>query len=300
MLCMLCIDLIFCTNQNVISNYGVDVSMFKKCYHNIIHGRIDIPAPLPSVYVRESWSYNKANVENIKKAVSNFNWNRAFENLSADEKVELLNETLLNIFRNYIANKKIKCEYRQPPWMTDNIKKSLKQRSKLTKIFYNNGQRNRDHIKVLEKSEKCTSLITEAEKNYIPKMTSKLENSNTAPKTYWSILNRLLYSKKILAIPPLLVDGNFISDFCEKANLFNNFFASICRPIKNNSRLPPFIYKTNTRIYCFCVTNKNILSIINSLDSSKAHGHDNISIKMINILKRVSYYIPKKSFLRNH
>ena len=147
---MLCIDLIFCTSQNVICNCGVDVSMFKKCHHNIIHGKIDIPVPLPPVYVHEVWDYNKANVENIKKAVSNFNWNRAFENLSVDEKVELLNETLLNIFRNYIPNKKIKCDYRQPPWMTDNIKKSLKQRSKLTKIFYKNGQRNSDHIKVLE------------------------------------------------------------------------------------------------------------------------------------------------------
>ena len=112
-------------------------------------------------------------------------------------------------------------------------------------------------------------------------MTSKHENSNTAPKTYWSILNCFLYNKKIPAIPTLLVDGNFISDFCEKANLFNNLFASICTPIKNNSRLPLFIYKTNTRIHCFCVTNKNILSIINSLDSSKARGYDNISNKMI-------------------
>ena len=67
--------------------------------------------------------------------------------------------------------------------MTDNIKKSLKQRSKFKKIVYKNGQRNRDHIKVLEKSEECTSLISEAEKNYILKMTSKFENSNTAPKT---------------------------------------------------------------------------------------------------------------------
>ena len=114
------------------------------------------------VYVREVWDYNKPNVENIKKAVSNFNWSRAFENLSVDEKVELLNKTLVNIFWNYIPNKKIKCDYRQPLWMTDNIRKSLKQRSKLTKIFYNNGQRNSDHIKVLEKSEECTSLITEA------------------------------------------------------------------------------------------------------------------------------------------
>ena len=97
--------------------------MFKKCHHNIIHCKIGIRVPLPRVYVHEVWDYNKANVENIKKAVSNFNWNRAFENLSVEEKVELLNETL-NIFRDYIPNKKIKCDYCKPPWMTDNIKKS--------------------------------------------------------------------------------------------------------------------------------------------------------------------------------
>ena len=88
------IDLMFCTNQNVISNYGIHVSMFKKCHHNIIHGKIDIRVPLPPVYVCEVWDYNKTNVENIKKAISNFNWNRAFENLSVDEKVELLHKTL--------------------------------------------------------------------------------------------------------------------------------------------------------------------------------------------------------------
>ena len=35
------------------------------------------------------------------------------KNLSVDDKVELLNETLLNIFQNYIPNKKIKYDYRQ-------------------------------------------------------------------------------------------------------------------------------------------------------------------------------------------
>ena len=84
--------------------------MFKK-YHHIIHGKIDICDPLPPVYVCEVWDYNKANVENIKKAVFNFNWNRAFENLSVDEKVELLNETLLNVFRNYIPKQKLKYDY---------------------------------------------------------------------------------------------------------------------------------------------------------------------------------------------
>ena len=36
------IDLIFGTNQSVISNHGVGVSIFDKCRHNIIHGKINI------------------------------------------------------------------------------------------------------------------------------------------------------------------------------------------------------------------------------------------------------------------
>ena len=162
-----CIDLIFCTNKNIISNYGVDVSISEKCNHNIIFGKINISVPLPPVYVREVWDYSKANVEHINKAISNFNWHNAFKDLSVDDKVKLLNETLLNIFRNYIPNKKIKCDYREPPWMTDKIKTLLKYRNKLTKMFYKNGQKTEDHEKVLQISAECTNEILEAKNTYI-------------------------------------------------------------------------------------------------------------------------------------
>ena len=97
------------------SNSGVDVSIFKKCHHNIIFGKINIRVPLPPVYIPEVWDYKNADVEHIKKAISNFDWKNVFKSLSVNQKVETLNETLLNIFRNYIPNKKIKCDYRQPP-----------------------------------------------------------------------------------------------------------------------------------------------------------------------------------------
>ena len=84
-------------------------------------------------------------------------------------------------------------------------------------------------------------------------MTTKREDSTIVPKTYWAKLNRLLYNKKILAVQPLLADGSFMSDCCNKANLFNNFFASICTPIKNNSVLSSLLYKTYTRISSFHV-----------------------------------------------
>ena len=49
------IDLIFCTNQSVISNHGVDVSIFDKCHHNIIYGKINIRVPFPPTYMQEVW-----------------------------------------------------------------------------------------------------------------------------------------------------------------------------------------------------------------------------------------------------
>ena len=107
--------------------------------------------------------------------------------------MDLQNETLLNTFQNYIPNKKIKCGYRQLPWMTDSIKRSLKERSKLTKCYYKNGQKKRDFEKLLEKSSDYTKEILEAKNNYILKMTTKLQNSKTAAKTYWAVLSRLLY-----------------------------------------------------------------------------------------------------------
>ena len=120
-----CFDLTFCTNQIVISNHGADVSIFDKCHHNIIYGKINIRVPLPQTYMRVVWDYEKANIENTEKSISNFDCNKAFENLSVDEKVDFLNKTLLNIFRKYIPNKKIKCDYQQPQWMTGKIKKYL-------------------------------------------------------------------------------------------------------------------------------------------------------------------------------
>ena len=85
--------LIWLTIPSVISNHGV-VSIFDKCHQNIIYGKINICVRLPPTYVQEAWDYEKANIENIKKAISNFDWNKAFENLSVDEKVDFLDKAL--------------------------------------------------------------------------------------------------------------------------------------------------------------------------------------------------------------
>ena len=122
-----------------------------------------------------------------------------------------------------------------------------------------------------------------AQNDCTQRMTNKLNDPKAAPKAYWSIFNRFLYNENIPAIRPLLVNGKFVSDFCTKANPFNDFFASICTPINNGSTMPPFLYKTNVRTNSFRINYNDISLIIKNLDSNKAHGCDNISIKIIQI-----------------
>ena len=51
--------------------------------------------------------------------------------------------------------------------MTENVKKPLKERSKLTKYFYMNGQRKEDHEKLLAKANNCMKEILETKNEYI-------------------------------------------------------------------------------------------------------------------------------------
>ena len=85
-------------------------------------------------------------------------------------------------------------------------------------------------------------------------------------------------------IPLLLVNDNFITNFLEKSNLFNEFFSKQCQPLQNNSTLPKSnTYHTENRLNDITFDNEKLLKIIQSLDANKAHGHDGISIRMLKL-----------------
>ena len=136
-----CIDLIFTSNPSFISASGVELSLYEKCHHNLIYGKINFNVPLPPPYIREVWDYKNAKVENIQQSVSGIDWNFIFQGKTVNQKVNILNECLLNVFHNFIPNKKIKFNYKDPPWMTEIVKSKLRERSNLVKRYYKNGKK---------------------------------------------------------------------------------------------------------------------------------------------------------------
>ena len=99
---------------------------------------------------------------------------------------------------------------------------------------------------------------------------------------YWSLLKIFLNNKKISLIPPLFHENRFITDFKEKAELFNSFFSNQCSLLKSCSKITTNLrYVFDKRLPTINFTADNIEKGIVSLNPNKAHGHDNISISML-------------------
>ena len=83
------------------------------------------------------------------------------------------------------------------------------------------------------------------------------------------MLERFLNNKKIPCIPSRFHENKLMTDFREKVEIFNSFFAKQCSLINSNSSLPSEITKkTENSIYFVRFSTEDILQIINNLDSN--------------------------------
>ena len=96
-----------------------------------------------------------------------------------------------------------------------------------------------------------------------------------------------------------MVDDKFVNHTKTKADIFNNFFAEQCTPSKNDSKRPSNqIYLTQSKSVSLDFNEDEVLKIIRSLNIHKAHGYDDISIRMIKICDK-SLLKPLISLFKN-
>ena len=75
-----------------------------------------------------------------------------------------------------------------------------------------------------------------------------------------------------------------VIDFKKKAELFNSFFSDQCSLISNSSELPSKAEcLTKSRLSSITFSKDDIAKMIQNLDPNKAHGHDQISIRMLKL-----------------
>ena len=230
------------------------------------------------------WDYKKADSKLIRKALDSVNWDKLLDQKDIDAQVATFNNTILNVFRNYVPNKYITIDDKDPVWMNETIKAKINERNSMYRKYIKNGRFESDFVLLENIATEVNELISSTKNLYYENLAKKLNNPLLQAKTYWSILKTFYNDKKIPLIPPLLVDDKFVTDMKMKADYFNEFFAKQCTPLKNDSVLPiNQIFLTQSRLANLDFNEDEILKIIRALNIHKAHGHDDISIRMIKI-----------------
>ena len=98
------------------------------------------------------------------------------------------------------------------------------------------------------------------------------------------MLKTFLNNKRIPRIPSIYHNNNYITDFKQKAQIFNIFFAKQCRLVDNTSKLPTdSLKRTNNLLSNISFTKDDNAKIIKNLNPNKAHGFDMISIRILKI-----------------
>ena len=194
------------------------------------------------------------------------------------------NETVLNILRNFITHETVLCDDRDPPWFNNKIKSLIHEKNITIKRF-RSGRRNSCLTRqILCLQERLNDSIEASKQKYYCKMTNKLTNA------YWSKLKSFLKNKKIPLFPPLFYENCFITNFKEKAKLFNSFVTDQYSLMSDDSKLPSsFTLYTDNRLSTVTFSQDGIGKIIQNLNPNKAHSHDNNNIQMLKICGLLIY-----------
>ena len=125
------IDLIFTDQPYYVIDCGTHPSLNKNCHHQITFCKLNFKVEYPPPYQHLVWNFKKSNNDAIKRAIELVNWNFLFSNKNVHEQVVIFNQTLMDIFSNYLPNTLITANDKDPPWMNEYIKRKILSRKKL-------------------------------------------------------------------------------------------------------------------------------------------------------------------------
>ena len=106
-----------------------------------------------------------------------------------------------NISHNYVLNKYITVDDKDPVWMNKTIKSKLQAKHVLYKKYIQNGRFESGFVCLENLIIKFNELISSTKALYYENLAKKLTNPFLQAKTYWSFFKTFYNDKKIPLIP---------------------------------------------------------------------------------------------------
>ena len=142
-----CVNLKFTSQPNLITESGVHPSSHPNSHHQIIFAKFNLEIRYPLPYFREVWHYQDAYIDLIRRAIDMFmfDWDRAIANINVNEKLFILDKTILNILCNFIPLETLTVDDKDPRWFTKKIKNLIQEKINVYKSYQGSKNNNKLH-----------------------------------------------------------------------------------------------------------------------------------------------------------
>ena len=273
-------DLIFVSNSEIVKDSGT-LSSFSRLDHFPVYVELCIDTFEPSTLTKTIWDYERTDSDLLIRNLQQTDWDSIVKK-DIHSAVSEFSHAVLSAAKIAIPTKQVHIKCKDKPWMNNELRRSIRRRDMLfkcakrtqSKIDWQNWKQQRNIVTALNKRLRSEHIQSEVKK--------LIENKQN-PYKYYQIISSLTGRKYAQPIPPLLKpDGETASDDKEKADLLNEFFASQTRLDSSSSKTFPTtqtqLVPTLDRIEA---TEREVLSILNSLNPNKSTGPDDIPTKLL-------------------
>ena len=108
----------------------------------------------------------------------------------------------MNVFSNFVLNKFVTFNDRDPPWMTSNIKDEINYRNSICREYLKKGKQQVNYLKLQNTIKELSELISTRKNDCNLHLGNKLIDPTTSSKTYWYIFKTFYYGRKsLLSLP---------------------------------------------------------------------------------------------------
>ena len=166
--------------------------------------------------------------------------------------------------------------------MANGVRAVIEMKNNACKEYIRSGMMHNYYLRPENLLTELSNLIRDTKTEYHTKSAAKLVNPSTSAKTCWSILKTYTNGWKVPVIPPLLINNEFISNFKTKVNYFSRSFNQQSTTISMDCSIPSSVnLVTNETVTKINFDQQLISKLIVALNTNKAHGHDGLSVRML-------------------
>ena len=266
------LDVIASNCNDILLDYGqTEAPGFSE--HDLIYAIFNVKVPRfqkKKILYRD---FKRLDLNKLFEYGNTLPWEEIYNVSNMNEKVQLFNDLMLNLFDKCIPLKSVCIKKYTAPWMTDELTRLLKERDKLRKVFSRTKDPNDFELFRISRN-KAKQQCRNAKVKYFNDVFEKCDNG----KDMWSVIYSLGLGKNE-STNDINVSPDDLNKHFSKVSSVQ--FAEKVETVKANY-VKDCVTHFDDRLYFKYVTPENIINAVNSF-TSNALGVDLISVRFVKI-----------------